>query len=370
MFLQKPARQLLEQQIDFDVLPSDLFAEMGAFQASFDGLLRVNGETYRALAVPYAEFITTAVARFAAQAAAAGFPVLFIEALPAGVCDCADPAESAALITGLRGCGVVKLGELTAELRARGIPEIRVEPAFAHLRYYHYIKDGQDAYMFSNESPGQTFSGEAWLPVPGPLSAYDAMDNLLRPLECAESGGGTRVRLTLRPYESTVLVAEKFEELPKRAFPSGAQRLELNNPWTLSIAAAKEYPNFHDAQVLDELHSAGKLWPDFSGFMRYETRFVLAGDPAQPAALRIDDAYEGVEVWVNEQYAGMRICPPYEFDISGLLRPGENSLRIEVANTLFRHVSASYKIPSFFGPRSVVVEPSGIVGKVAILLEL
>jgi len=39
MYMQKPARQLLEHQIEFDILPSDLFAYMAAFNASFDGAL-------------------------------------------------------------------------------------------------------------------------------------------------------------------------------------------------------------------------------------------------------------------------------------------------------------------------------------------
>ena len=53
--------------------------------------------------------------------------------------------------------------------------------------------------------------------------------------------------------------------------------------------------------------------------------------------------------------------------VRALLRPGENTIRIEVANTLYRQVSAQANIPNFFGPRSLVVEPSGIVGEVALI---
>ena len=38
MFFQKPAHWLTRSQIDFDVLPSDVFADMGHFKASFDGI--------------------------------------------------------------------------------------------------------------------------------------------------------------------------------------------------------------------------------------------------------------------------------------------------------------------------------------------
>ena len=372
MFLQKPARRLLEQQIDFDVLPSDVFAGWAAFNAGFDGALRVNGETFRALVVPYAEFITQAVAVFAAQAAGAGFPVIFIDALPSGISDCADEAESRALVQGLAACPVVGLDNLAGYLKERGIVDVRVDGDFPRLRYYRYVKDGQEAFMFSNEDPGKTFTGAVTLPVQGSFTAYDAMENTLRPASALAAGGGAQVALTLRPYESVVLIADGFEGMDKKALPSGANRLALNGEWTLSIAAAREYPNFHGERKLaplqnGKLHNVGKIWPNFSGFMRYETCVTLSEAVGGPALLEIADAYEGVEVWVNGQYAGMKICPPYGFDISGLLQAGENTIRIEVANTLFRRVNAEYKTPNFFGPRSTVVEPAGIVGEVAIV---
>jgi hypothetical protein len=367
MYLQKPARQLLEHQIDFDVLPADLFVDMSAFNASFDGLLRVNGETFRAFVVPYAQFITCAVARFASKAAQAGFPVLFVDGLPEGISDACTAQDSQDLVRGLECCAVVHLADLAEELRRMNLADISIEGIFPRLRYYHYVKDGQDAYMFSNEDPSRSYRGALRLPHQGNLTAYDAMENVLRPLACTPDADGTLVQVELHPYESIVLVCDGFEGIEKKAFPSGSQELTLSGPWTLSIAKAKEYPGFHDACTLDELHSVGKLWPDFSGFMRYETSLQLADAPAQ-AALSIQDAYEGVEVWVNEAYAGMKICPPYVFDLSGLLKAGQNQVRIEVANTLYRQVSAEQSAPNFFGARSLVVEPSGIVGKVRLHL--
>ena len=366
MLLQKPARQLLEHQIDFDILPSDLFADFQAYQASFGETLCVNGEEYRALIIPYAEFITQAVAKFARAAARVGFPVIFIDALPSGLSDCPPSPESAQLLQGLQACTLLPLTQLTAHLTALNLADIRVEQDFPRLRYYHYVKDGQDAYMFSNEDPGQTFSGGVQLKTRGALSVYDAMENLLRPISATANADGTLVQLVLRPYESVVLVADGFEGVAKQAFPAGAARRVLDGEWTLSIASAPEYPQFHDPQILDSLHSVGKIWPNFSGFMRYETTVILDSLPTDGASLSIENAYEGVELWVNGAYAGMKICPPYAFDISGLLKLGANQVRIEVANTLFRKVNAEHPAPNFFGPRALVVEPSGIVGQVTL----
>jgi hypothetical protein len=67
--------------------------------------------------------------------------------------------------------------------------------------------------------------------------------------------------------------------------------------------------------------------------------------------------YETAELWVNGEPAGVRICPPYRFDIGGLLRPGANRLRVEVTNTLVK------QHPDFFS-RYAPQEPSGLLGPV------
>jgi len=366
MYLQKPARQLLEHQIDFDILPSDLFAEMAQYQAHFSGNLLVNGETYRALVVPYAEFITRAVAEFAAQAARAGFPVVFVDARPSGISDCAAPAESARLVQALAACAVTPLAELAGWLKERGIVDVTVDADFPRLRYYHYVKGGQDAFMFSNEDPARTFVGSLHLPVRGGLTRYDAMENELHEVPFEATASGVQLMLTLRPYESVILVTGDLAG-PKK--PAGRPRLTrrvLDGEWSLSIAAAKEYPRFHDRVTVDELHDVGRLWPQFSGFVRYETPLTMPAAVPASIWLTLEEAFEGVEVWANDAYVGMQICPPYEFDLSGHLRPGENQLRIEVATNLYRQVKTLSDAPDFLGPRGVVVAPSGIVGQVAL----
>ena len=39
---------------------------------------------------------------------------------------------------------------------------------------------------------------------------------------------------------------------------------------------------------------------------------------------------ETAELWLNGQYVGERICPPYRFDLSRSLKKGENSIRVRV----------------------------------------
>ena len=53
----------------------------------------------------------------------------------------------------------------------------------------------------------------------------------------------------------------------------------------------------------------------------------------QQVILEIADAGEDVEVFVNGQSLGIQVLPPFWYDISGALKDGRNTLRIEVATT-------------------------------------
>ncbi|HEU5102855.1 MAG TPA: glycosyl hydrolase, partial [Roseiflexaceae bacterium] len=91
-------------------------------------------------------------------------------------------------------------------------------------------------------------------------------------------------------------------------------------------------------------------YPFFSGRATYRHAFEL---PAEFAGQRVfvepamgDDA---LEVLVNGQSAGVRLWAPYAIEISDLLRPGENTLELRVANTLVNMIEATQR-------------PSGIAG--------
>jgi hypothetical protein len=72
----------------------------------------------------------------------------------------------------------------------------------------------------------------------------------------------------------------------------------------------------------------------YSGTMIYEKDVQV---PASLLAERVllDCGEVGVcaEAWVNGKAAGMRAWSPYVFDVSEHLHPGENLIRVRIANT-------------------------------------
>ncbi|HMC58284.1 MAG TPA: hypothetical protein VKJ01_03740, partial [Candidatus Solibacter sp.] len=85
---------------------------------------------------------------------------------------------------------------------------------------------------------------------------------------------------------------------------------------------------------------------------------------------------EAAVVYVNGQRAGAVWCPPYEVDVTGLLKEGANNIRVVVAN-LAVNVLAKGPLPDYkeltakYGEKFqaqdmnlVEAQPSGLLGPV------
>ena len=79
-------------------------------------------------------------------------------------------------------------------------------------------------------------------------------------------------------------------------------------------------------------------WPDFSGFVRYENQIVW--EKGTRFLLEIQNASEGVEVFVNNVSAGIQVAPPFRYDLTDFMKGGENEIAIEAATTLEREMYA------------------------------
>lgn len=366
MDMVRPARVLDEHQIDYDFVPADIFTEHEVYKTRLDAEgLHLGRETYRALIVPGSGYVPAEVLEFAAKAKQAGFPVYFVTD---------DTQAPGKLLTGgSKGAGElakdmteVPLHQLAAELSAKGICDAVSDTEYAWLQIYHYEQEGEGYYLISNEHAARTYSGTVQLPVSGVPYRYDAFENRLYRLEYEKRGAGAAVPLVLGPYEMAVIVFDRQGSCEGQAAEvkrCGAKAEEIAGGWSVSFVENEKYPAFEQTISIDKLENVLLTKPDFSGVIRYENTVVLDG---ADAVLEFEDAYESVEVWCNDRYAGERICPPYRFDLSTGAEQGSNRLRVEVRTTLERRVNALTGGMGPFGPQFEAIMPSGLLGRAVI----
>lgn len=347
MLLQKPARELTRQQIDFDIIPADLIAEAEIGDKTYT----INGETFSALVVPYAEALPQRLLEKVKELTDHGVLVQFIGGFP--VRNELGEKVANALLT---GAAVQSLDDFTAKLREGGHYDIRTSEYQPYLRYYHYRHNDGNLYMFFNEDPYQSIETTVTLSHGGHMAAYDGFANRLRPIPQQIVDGKTAVRLTLHPYES-VIVLESTEQPEDHPEP---QRVlaEIGGPWAVSFATAETYPAFSEGKTLNHLVNIATVegYEKFSGTVRYTVQFEL-GEDVKNTVIDLGRVYEVAEVILNGKNLGVKINPPYLFAAGDALRKGSNELIVEATNNLGKQQQD-------FLSQYMVLEPTGLLGPV------
>ena len=126
--------------------------------------------------------------------------------------------------------------------------------------------------------------------------------------------------------------------------------------------------------VLEQRSPLSGKYPDFSGWVAYEQTFESKAE--EKTVLELTEVYETAEVFVNGVSAGRVIAPPYRFDLTELIKDGENTLRIEVATTLERAVAKIQRetkdpMAGFVFDRreAGVLHPYGLLGTATLYVE-
>jgi hypothetical protein len=200
--------------------------------------------------------------------------------------------------------------------------------------------------------------------------------------------------LDLAPYESRVLV---FSKEPANPIPlAHTDRIvDVSLDWKITIAGVTE--------AMHTLHSwtDDPRWNAFSGQAIYEKTIRVTGS-RRPRFLGFGEgtpvpegserrAGSGMRAWlespvreaavvyVNGKRAGSAWCPPYQVNVTELLRPGENMIRIVVANlavnAMAGHPEDASKLNARYGERfqaqdmdRIQPEPSGLLGPIRLVI--
>jgi len=279
---------------------------------------------------------------------------------------------------------IEKKGKIFSNITpAKILKELNVNPDFNYsdkedflLDFIHYEKDNLDFYFIVNTSNKwisrecgfrqQNKVPEIWNPVSGeiiPIIVYNQRKDYIN------------IPITLAPYESQLIAFKKSNPLPHYSQINGGSKnppflefttdgivllndgdfeLKTQNKsnaisnsiktqvirgnWELFFPENWGAPNKID---LPELIS----WTDseiegvkyFSGTATYKKTFQynekLDKSDNEKIYLVLGDLSKVGEVWLNDQHLGITWTKPYKFNVSDVIKHGNNNLTIEVSNT-------------------------------------
>jgi hypothetical protein len=294
-------------------------------------------------------------------------------------------------------------GDLQKQLAAAVPSDVALEPAVPEIGFVHRRTADADVYFLANTGNlprsvkarfrSATPHVESWDPLTGVARALPAGDGLA---------------LDFEPYATRVVV---FRKVPGSATAVAAsvasQSVDLDGSWSVSYGAAT---------------SAGSValpysWADdaarrfFSGTASYRrstslpdvfrakgARVFLDFGPSKPIeperlpsgtlrgnsfqALVAPPLREAATVFVNGKRAGSVWAPPHRVEITSLLKPGENEIRVDVHNTPINALAEGGRLPDMaalqqrWGQRTRLQDldglkplPSGILAAPRLVME-
>ncbi|MCM3869588.1 MAG: hypothetical protein ND895_02665, partial [Pyrinomonadaceae bacterium] len=282
-------------------------------------------------------------------------------------------------------------------------PDVQLQTPFVDIGFVHRKTADAEIYFIANTS-NLAQHQQATFRVAGMKPEWwNPFDGSVKPaLYESDSLKYSVVRLDLEPYESRVLVFSKRgmsgPEPASRSKPPAA--LDLSTGWRVALGS-------NPATQWEKLRS----WTEnestryFSGVATYETDLVVPRDlvqkdlslsldfgvgiPLTPQSLRAGmqawlegPIREAAVVYINDKRVGSVWCPPYSLDVTGQLQPGQNKIRIMVANTAMNYM-AGHSLPDYrllnlrYGERfqaqdmdKVQPIPSGMLGPVRLVPEV
>lgn len=406
-------RHLAQAQVDFHILPADVFDAAGEYPMQFDGkTLRVNGIGYGALVISGGAFVDAHTALFLMDAMETDFKVIFTDRRPKGIVG-ASEAENAAFARMAEKLPVVAAEQIGTYIREEGIVPLNVlaEPANPLLSAYRYALEGTDEYLILNEMAQERYEGELTVQAEGTPVRYYPWENRIARVSCTDMEDGRRkLSLSIEPLELCIIVfapetAELDEILhenvnvwePHMQKNVNVSELHVRNDANVCEPhVQKQFTvdvftvgRVEAADYLAQLEKAGEQihtkkavvkaaqteavhapytgmqqkYPDFSGYYIYEANVEL--EPGAAYELELAQVSEAAEVFLNGTSLGTRVQAPYRFELPAALAEEEHVLRIEVATLPERKVRAmGVDLAAMSAHRPM--SPTGILGTVTV----
>ncbi len=362
---------ILDAGFNLDFVDDGVLAERAR---AGDGELAIGQSRYRAIILPDVERMPAATLRALEAFAKQGVHVFATRRTPALApgylatpADHADVVATAGRLFGgaaPSGVFVARDADLAAALRSRLTPDMAASAGAEDIGFVHRRTDAADIYFLANTSNTPRAFDATFRVSAAAAERWNPIDGSVAPVAVRRARGpaGATVALDLAPYASTVIV---FPTGPAQHTPAGGAQsaavpapVEISTDWRVTFGRSGAPVEWGTLQSWTE----DEATRHFSGVASYEKTIevpaamlgrglavaldlgapkpVAAGGPQARVQAWVDaPVREAAVVFVNGRRAGAAWCPPYAVDVTPLLRPGPNVIRVEVANLAINYMA-------------------------------
>ncbi|MDR1098028.1 MAG: hypothetical protein LBL57_07850 [Tannerella sp.] len=380
----RPRLKGLDKGYDYDVVNSDVI--LNRMSVKNGRIVLPDGMSYTLLMLPEQEEMPLAVLRKLDALAAQGATVIGTKpARMPGLNNSEDDRKTFVSLTArLWGHGKIIRDVMPNEMLLTLGKDKDFDCEHA-LDYIHRTSDIGEIYFVYNESD-KTVKTDVRFRVAGkhPELWNPADGSQMKITNHRETNGYTQFPVELAPYGSVFVVFNRRKRsLPQPEDTAGFVRQELEGSWKVNFPEGWGAPQevvFDGLKSWTEFEDAGIRY--FSGTATYSKSFTLDSAAAgKKCRLDLGEVRDVAEVFVNGKSAGILWKKPFCTDISGLVRSGENELKVEIVNLWVNRLTGDmladpndrycrtnhpYMTNSMGGDEPYREQPSGLLGPVAI----
>ena len=304
-----------------------------------DSSLLATGGSYRAIVVPACRYIPVATMRRLADLAEKGATVIFEKEIPRDVPGLGRLDERRKKLVAERvriekaGAGVAT--NIPAAIEKAQVP--REVLADAGLNFIRRKVDDGYYYFIANQTAG---AWDDWTELAVPFVSavlLDPMTGTSGVMAVRHGHGRPQAYLQLQPGESKIIRVSRIPAVGTQwvYLKPGAEAKAIAGEWHVEFIEGG--PDLPASRKFKQLAS----WTDtpdeearrFAGTARYSTTFTIPDNvEADDWLLELGDVRESARVEVNGHHAGALISLPFSMPVGRYLKPGENTLRIDVTN--------------------------------------
>jgi len=361
--------------------------------------IRAGALKYKVLVLPALHRIDPAAYRAVAAWVAAGGKVIATDHLPESGGGLIDGDSASASVRDIdmrlsasklrRRLAVVPAAKLESTLRAMLPPDVALAQPNREVGFVHRRLPQGDAYFVVNSSSRPLHTTATFAADDGRGQWWDAVSG------SRFAAGQGPIAIDLAPYESRFLVFADTSQV--EPVPTQVERIaDLSTGWAAIAPAGMPKPPAPGTSWTDD-----PAYATFSGSITYRRTLMwnkeaAAGSGAvmldfgedrpidlppadRPIAAIAAPVRDAVLVSVNGTPAGTVWAPPWRIDITGLLRPGANTVELRVMNSALNALSARPKaerrlLTARYGERfqdqdqdKVKVRPAGLLGRITVV---
>jgi hypothetical protein len=352
----KQSKQLMEAGYSLDFVSDKMLQEASVQEG--DIMTAATAPAHRVLIIPESRYMSVATLERVIQVAKEGATVI-VEELPADVPGLHELEERREQLNQLKesltftdagngirqmktGNGEILLSEdVQKALEYKGIQrEALTETGLKFTR--RQINDGKYYYLV-NHTPKAI---DTTIPLNMAAQSVVLMDPQSGNTGLAISSTAnnrTDVRVQMKPGEALILRATSGQAPGMVAWQylkNAGAPIEVKGDWALRFTQGG--PELPAEQKLNQLISWTEL-PDkkaeaFSGTGEYTITFDLPAKNAEEYVLNLGKVNESARVWLNGQEVGILWSIPFQARVGQYLKPGKNTLKVEVANLMANRI--------------------------------